>query len=170
MDDATEALLSALETAIHAEVEGHFFYSMAARNTEDRKARAVFEHLAADEAHHARFLEDQHEAVRTTGTTNREAYLGETPAFEGPHPIFSDELVARAETAHYEMTAISIGVQLELSAIEFYRKQAEAASDPDVVGLFERLAAWESVHYHALLKQQDAVKGDYWDKGRFSPF
>ena len=169
-DEATEKVLDAIEKAIHAEVEGHYFYSMAARNTDDEKARAVFGRLAQDETHHAKYLEAQHEAIRTTGKTNRDVFLGDIPDFDEPHPIFSEKLIERIETAHYEMTALSVGASLELNAIEFYRKEAKAAPDPEVSAFFEKLAEWESTHYHALLEQQDALKGDYWGKGRFSPF
>ena len=169
-DAATERVLDAIEMAIQAEVEGHYFYSMAARNTKDKKAKEVFELLARDETHHAKYLEAQHEAIRNTGKTNRDVFLGDLPSFEEPHPIFSQELIDRIETAHYEMTALSIGASLELNAIEFYREQAESASDPEVSEFFGKLADWESTHYHALVGQQEALKGDYWSKGRFSPF
>ena len=42
-DPAIEKILDAIELAIQAEVEGHYFYSMAARNTKDKKAKEVFE-------------------------------------------------------------------------------------------------------------------------------
>jgi rubrerythrin len=68
------------------------------------------------------------------------------------------------------MSALSIGIQLELSSEQFYRQEAEAAEDPAVVKFFTELAEWESGHYHALLKQQESLKEEYWSKGGFAPF
>ena len=64
----------------------------------------------------------------------------------------------------------TIGAQLELSAVEFYRGEAKKADDPEVASLFDVLADWEARHYKALLDQQNVLKADYWTEGRFSPF
>ena len=85
-------------------------------------------------------------------------------------PIFSDQIKSRIQDAHIEMSALSIGIQLELDAMKFYKSQAEAADDPDITNFYNELAEWESGHYHALLKQQEELKEDYWSSGGFSPF
>jgi len=170
MDAATKRILEGLEKAIQAEVEGHHYYLMAARSIEDAKGREVFEKLAQDEVDHARFLQAQYDAVRATGKPNPEITLGEAAKLEGPHPIFSESLRERIKTAHFEMTALSVGVQLELNAVEFYRGEAEASGNPDVAAFYRKLADWESSHYHALLTEPDSLKKEYWTEGRFSPF
>ena len=88
----------------------------------------------------------------------------------GDHPIFSEALRSRAGQAHYEMSALSIGVQLELSAVEFYEGQASTVPDSELKGFYRRLADWERGHYNALLAQQNSLKEDYWTDGGFSPF
>ena len=168
--DATEKLLAALEEATRAEVDGHHFYMMAAKFTEDPKGREVFERLAQDEVDHARYLQAHYESVKMTGKINPDVKLGDPTSYEWEHPIFSPALKERIRDAHYEMSALSIGAQLELNAVEFYKGQAEVAVEAEVKELFTKLADWESRHYHALLKQQDALKGQYWSAGRFSPF
>jgi rubrerythrin len=170
MDVTKEKLLEALRKAIQAEVEGEHFYLMAARSTDDPKGRAVFQRLAKDEVVHADYLRAQHEAIRTTGKVDTSVTLGEPPKLEGPHPIFSERIRDRVTDAHFEMSALSIGAQLELSAVEFYKGEAEQADDPKVADFFNVLASWESMHYRALLDQQNALKGEYWTDGRFSPF
>ncbi len=170
MDAATEKILVALEQAIKAEVDGHHFYKMAAKSTEDPKGRTVFERLGEDEVAHARFLQAQYDSVRETGKTDPTIELGDATSYDGAHPIFSDALQERIKDAHYEMSALAIGVQLELSAIRFYRDNADSADDPEFAKFFRELADWESRHYDALLKQQEALKQNYWNAGRFSPF
>jgi len=42
------------------------------------------------------------------------------------------------------MSALSIGIQLELGAVHFYRAEAAAATDASVTAFYEELALWES--------------------------
>jgi rubrerythrin len=170
MESAADRVVQTLKKAIQAEVEGEHFYRMAARSTDDPKGREVFERLAQDEVEHARFLRAQHEAIRKTGKVDATTTLGDPSRLEGPHPIFSEKLRARVKDAHFEMTALSIGAQLELSAIEFYKAEAEQTGDPEVAAFLRSLAKWESKHYQALVDQQEALKDEYWTDSRFSPF
>ncbi len=170
MDDVAKRLSAGLKKAIQAEVEGYHFYMMAASNTPDPMGRSVFTTLAEDEKDHARFLQMQYDAVQATGKVDAMLKLGPPPSRGGSSPIFSDKIRDRLGEAHYEMTALSVGIQLELSAQQFYRHEAEAAVDPAVKGFYEELAQWESGHYHALLAQQEDLQDDYWGKGSFSPF
>ena len=68
------------------------------------------------------------------------------------------------------MSSLSIGIQLESSAIEHYKKQAQLFSDPIVKKFYTELADWESGHYHTLLRQFDLLKEEYWARNSFSPF
>jgi rubrerythrin len=170
MSDAIRKILDGIESAIQAEVEGYHFYMMAARSTEDEKGRRTFENLAQDEADHASFLKVQYAALLKTGIIDPSVHLGSPPALEGESPIFSESLKARAKSVHYEMSAVSIGSQLELSAIRFYTELAAAAEDPDVKAFFEDLASWEQGHYDALTRQLEQLRGEHWDVNRFSPF
>ena len=170
MDETTSRMAAGVREAMQAEVEGHHFYLMAARSTDDEHGRAVFEQLAEEEKQHAAFLKAQYASLLEHGRPDAEASLGAPKALEGPSPIFSDALRARIGQAHFEMTALSVGVQLELSAIHFYEAQAQAATDERVAAFFSELAKWESGHYHALLRQQEALKEDYWSGSGFAPF
>jgi rubrerythrin len=172
-----KTLLAALDKAILAEVEGQHFYLMAASSTTDAKGKEVFGHFADEERRHAEFLGQQYQAILTTGKTDAAAALGGRyiPADIEGSPIFSVSLRQRIKGAHFEMTALSIGVQLELNAVQFYNAQAAAASapdtgDPEVARFFRELSEWESGHYHYLLSQQETLQDDYWTEGGFSPF
>lgn len=170
MKTTTERMLQGLEKAIQAEVDGYHFYMMASKSTEDPQGREIFERMAQDEVKHARFLQEQYDSMKTTGKPDPAITLGAATEFKGEHPIFSKALQERVKNAHLEMSALSIGVQLELSAVKFYRSEADDAADPVVASFYRELADWESGHYHALLAQQNALRSDYWSDGRFSPF
>lgn len=156
--------------AIRAETDGHHFYMMAAQATQDPKGREVFGQLAAEELDHLRFLEHQKESILKEGLVDTNFSLGSPSELAGPHPIFSEKLTARVAGAHYEMSALSIAIQLELSAKKYYTEQAAAHDVPDVSAFFKRLADWEGRHYQALLTQHDNLKEDYWSAGGFAPF
>jgi rubrerythrin len=171
MDKQTkERILNGLQNGIRTEQDGYHFYMMAAKSTEDEKGKETFQRLAEEELEHLRFLESQRRAILETGEIDRNTALGTPTELSGENPIFSDRLKERIKDAHYEMSALSIGIQLEIESERYYREQAEAAGDPDVSKFYERLADWESNHYHTLLSQHDSLKEDYWAAGGFYPF
>jgi rubrerythrin len=167
---SAQTMADGLKQAMLAEQEGHHFYQMASRATDDPQGRQVFERLALEELEHFEFLKAQLGAVLKNGAPDASLKLGPPTTLTGENPIFSDALRARIGQAHYEMTALAVGAQLELAAERFYREAAAAAEDAVVRGFYEELAAWESGHYHALLAQQESLKEDYWSQGGFAPF
>ena len=169
-DSTNKQLLESLLEAAKAERYGHDFYLMAAMSTKDTKGKGVFETLAAEEMDHMKFLLSQYDSVLKTGRVDIELKLGPKADLNGPSPIFSDNLKARIKDANFEMTALSIGIQLERDAMVYYRKQSEVAEDEVVKEFFSYLSVWESEHYSALLKQQDELKEDYWSTSGFAPF
>ena len=170
MDRKETDLERGLKQAIGAERDGHNFYLMAVASTEDAKGKEVFAKLAAEELDHMHFLMRQYESILKTGKPDPSAKLGSRGELSGISPIFSESIKKRIGDAHFEMSALSIGVQLELDAIKFYKAQADAADDKDVKQFYTELADWESGHYRALLEQQEELKEDYWTAGGFSPF
>jgi rubrerythrin len=144
---------------------------MAASNTDDQQGKETFLYLADEEKNHFNFLKGQYNALLKTGQVDNSIKLGAGKELTGAHPIFSAEIKNRIGGAHYEMTVLSIGIQLELSAVTFYQKEAEAASDnPAVKMFFNELVEWERGHLTALQNQSEALKEDYWTQGGFSPF
>lgn len=170
MAEAKQQLIDGLKKAIQTESDGYHFYMMAARSTEDPKGRKAFETLAGEEQKHEVFLRTQYKSVTESGAVDTTLKLGSRASFESPSPIFSEDIRGRIKDAHYEMTALSIGIQLELSSIDFYKGEAEATDNPDVRKFYLELADWETGHYEALLRQHDLLKEDYWSAARFAPF
>ncbi len=170
MDQATEQLVGALKQAIQAEGDGYHFYTTASRTTTDPRGRTLLEVLAQEELDHLAFLRAHHASLLATGQLSGSARLGARRELGETSPIFSPELKSRIQEAGYEMSVLSIAIQLERSSMEFYRGQAEAATDERVKAFFGELADWETGHYRALLQQQDELAADFWEAGGFSPF
>jgi len=170
MGKSNKEMLDALKHAMQAEANGHQFYKLAASNTADEQGKRVFEMLAEEELDHLRYLKSHYDSIASTGKTNPDVKLKEQDGSAITHPLFSPDLKNRIADAHFEMSALGIGIQLELSAINFYKAQADLAEDEDVKKLFADLAEWEVGHYQMFLKQQEELKDMYWDSGGFSPF
>ena len=170
MTDSETNLADELLKAIRAERDGHTFYKMAADSSKDPKAKEVFALLAQEEFSHMEFLTQHYESLLKTGKLNQSAELGKRLDLSGSFPIFSEGIKGRLREAHVEMSALSIGIRLELDAMKFYKSRAETADDPGARGFFYELAEWEAGHYQALLRQQDGLKEDYWTASGFAPF
>jgi rubrerythrin len=170
VENGKRVLIEGLQKAIKAESYGHDFYLMAARATEDPKGKEVFQTLAREEAEHMEFLTTQYRSILETGKPDRSVKLGRQADLSGMSPIFSDGLKSRLDEANFEMTSLTIGIQLEHDAMQYYRSQAEAAGDRLITEFYTQLADWETGHYRALLRQRDELKEDYWAASGFSPF
>lgn len=170
MKDKKMTLKEGLQKAIEAEIDGYHFYMMAAGKCEDPKGAQVFEQMAQEELEHVRFLRAQYDSVEKAGKPNRAEKLSGQARLDAMSPIFSDKIKGRLKDAHFEMSALSIAIQMELSAVNFYRDRAGESDDDTVKTFFNELSRWESGHYNALLNQQQELKEDYWSEGGFSPF
>lgn len=170
MDETTRELIVALRQAMQAERTGHAFYLNAAQTTIDPQGKEAFEQLAREEQDHFEFLSAHYQALVTTGQLAKGTRLQGHSAVHTNSPLFSPALRERIKEAHFEMSALSIAVQLELNGINHYREQAEKASNPEVKAFFEQLVAWETAHYEALLGQQESLQDDYWSESGFQPF
>jgi rubrerythrin len=164
-----DQLLAGLKEAILTEQTGVQFYTVAAANTTDAQGREVFQQLARDEAEHQRWLRRQYGHL--VEGTPWETWKPEPHAnLSGPSPIFSDGLRARIGEAHWEMTALSVGLALEEATVIRYRTLAQAADQPEVRQFFEELTKWEESHAEALRRQSNLLKESYWREARFAPF
>lgn len=160
--------IKGLMTALQTELNGIEFYKIAAEKTEDAKGKKVFQMLADDELKHFNTLQQQYQALADEGRWQKIS-LGDISIFEGESPIFTNELKDRVKGMHFEVTALSIGAQLETNSIDFYRKMKEESDDPTAKEMYEKLQKWEEVHLNAITKQLDLIKEDYWAEQRFSP-
>jgi rubrerythrin len=167
MNAVTTRITEGLRKAIQAEIDGFNFYMMAAQTTADSKGRQVFETLAQEEVEHANFLRDQLNSMVETGKWDESVKLGAGVVLDGMSPIFSDDLRERVKGANFEMSAVSIGAQLELSSVRFYEAEAEAIQDENVAAFYQDLAVWEQDHYDALIRQLQQLRGEHWDVADF---
>jgi rubrerythrin len=154
-------LQEALKTAMKGEVEGRELFKAAAEKTEDKKAKEVFNMLAEEEQSHLnelRHIAKEYEEGKDISIPP----LPSPASFEDAEsPIFTREF--KEKVSDFDMTALSIGVKLELESERFYREMADEASQKELEELFARLADWEHGHYEYLQKQIGFLQS-YYDK------
>jgi len=169
MTTANEKILAALRTAMEAEMTGHHFYKNAAATTEDPQGKATFERLAEEELLHFNYLKKQYGSILDTGDFNFSIPLAAGPNSEINGPIFSSQLKARIKQSHFEVSVLSVGMQLELNAVNFYRQCAEESDNPEVKAFFNHLVKWEQGHYDGFAQELESLKEDYWQANNFVP-
>ena len=163
-------LLTALKSAMEAEMTGHQFYLHAAKTTEDVQGKATFTRMAEEELEHFHALKSQYISVLENGKFDQTTALLEVPDPQPSSPIFSTGFRERVGQQHFEMSALSVGLQLELSAINHYRKSAEECDDADVKAFFFRLQEWEQGHYDGFADELEQLREDYWQENDFLPY
>ena len=162
-------LLRVLEEALRAERDGHQFYTMAARASEDAKAKEVLSHLADEERRHFDALQTEYRSILDGSGWDANVLLGERWTPETSAAIFSDDFRRRIAGRHLEMSALSIGILLEKNAQVFYRTAAEEEPNPSIRAFLRELADWENGHYEILAREDEAMRDAYWSENRFSP-
>ena len=141
----------ALQTAIKGEIEGRELYKAAAEKTEDAKAKEVFQMLADEEqGHYDSLMQMAKEYAQGQELTMPQ--LSAPASFQDAEsPIFTREF--KEKVSDFDMTALSIGIKLELESEKFYREMAEKSEEKEAKELFSKLADWERGHYDYLKSQ-----------------
>jgi rubrerythrin len=170
MNKETEKILQGLKMAIEAELTGHEFYKNAAKTTSDPMGKETFSRMAEEEMGHFNYLRHQYKSVLERGEYDfTKKLLKKDLKHTESSPIFSDEIKRRIKDSHFEVSALTIGMKLELDAMRYYRSCAETADKEDVKRFYTELADWEQDHYHAFEKQLDMLKEDYFQANNFVP-
>lgn len=161
-------LKKALQTAIKGELEGRELYKAAAEKTSDKKAKKVFSMLAEEEQKHLDTLVKMAKEYNEGGDISSPDLPSPASFEDAESPIFSREF--KDKVADFDMTALSIGIKLELESEKFYRDTAMGTGVEEMKTLFNRLAEWEKEHYNYLQKQIGFFNSYYTNKYSFSRF
>ena len=169
MDTETKEVLQGLKTAIEAELTGHEFYKNAAKNTDDPVGKETFQRMAEEEMEHFNYLRHQYGSVMEEGGYDSAKKLIKKQIKYAENPIFSDDFRTRIKDSHFEVSALTIGMKLELDAMTFYRTCAQKARDEAARQFYTELAEWEKDHYLAFEQQLEILKEEYFRANNFVP-
>jgi rubrerythrin len=137
-------------TAIKLESDSEANYRALAEAVSDAAVRSVFEKLAAQEAGHARYLEQIQQSFRKA--------RGWPPAVAIP-----TELLATLEENMFQQVkdvdpqsfasqeqALRAAIQMEVDAIALYKGLSAMAADQSARNMFNTLVDWEEEHLFIL--------------------
>ncbi|HEY9114770.1 MAG TPA: ferritin family protein [Bacteroidales bacterium] len=157
-----------LKTAILLERRGKAFYTQAARNTESKSAKKIFEMMAEEEDAHIDYLVRQFKNYK-----EHHEFLKNEPAPEEDETvieILTEKIKHEISAAGYEAAAISAAIDFENRAIEIYSNRAKEAVDANEKEMYQMLADWEKTHHHLLHKLNEDLKEQVWNDNNFWPF
>jgi rubrerythrin len=169
MEKETEEILKGLKTAIEAELTGYEFYKNAAKNTVDPLGKETFLRMAEEEMSHFNYLRHQYKSVLEKGDYDFTKQLTRKKHKHAENPIFSKEIKKRIKDSHFEVSALTIGMKLELEAINYYRARAQETLNGEAKRFFNELAEWEHDHYLAFQQALEMLKEDYFRANNFVP-
>ncbi|MCD4717281.1 MAG: ferritin family protein [Desulfobacterales bacterium] len=169
MDKQIEDILKGLKTAIEAELTGHEFYKNAAKSTNDPVGKETFSSMAEEEMGHFNYLRHQYKSVLDNGDYDFSKKMDKKQFKHADNPIFSEQIKERIKDSHFEVSALSIGMKLELDAMKYYRSCASAANNEQVRQFYNELAEWEEDHYVAFERQLEMLKEEYFTANNFVP-
>jgi rubrerythrin len=159
--------IDAVKTAIMTEMQGYELYKGAAERTTDPEARRMFKLLATEEESHSRMLHEQFQSLMQAQVFKAPPKVEEGEGFE---TLVADPQWRKSlRFGNMELSAVSIGANLEARAIAFYQKCAETTPDPEGRKVFEWLVLWEEDHLKWMQCLEDELKERYWSDQGFSP-
>lgn len=152
-------LVNVLQMAVDAEIEGRELYRAASERTSDTKAKKVFKMLADEEQSHIDNLVQMAKDYKA----GKELTMPDLPApatfDDAESPIFTREF--KEKVSDFDMTALNIGMKLELESEKFYKEAAAEADEKPVKQLFLHLAEWERGHFEFLRNQSSFFETFY---------
>ncbi len=164
----SNAAIDVLKTAILLERRGKAFYTQAARQSESKSAKKIFEMMAEEEDAHIDFLVKQ---FKSYANTNEFIKIDEQPEEDAAAvEILTEQVKKEISAAGFEASAISAAIDFENRAIEVYSNRAEVATDPNEKEMYHMLAEWEKTHHHLLHDLNEDLKEQIWNDNNFWPF
>ena len=166
--EPNDKAIDVLKTAILLERRGKAFYTQAARQSESKSAKQIFEMMAEEEDAHIDFLTRQfnnynehHEFLKTEPAPEEDEAVIE---------ILTEKIKKEINAAGFEAAAISAAIDFENRAIDVYSSRAKEATDPNEKEMYQMLADWEKGHHHLLHRLNEDLKEQVWNDNNFWPF
>ncbi len=118
---------------------------------------------------HFNYLRHQYKSVLEKGDYDFSEKLKKKEFKHAENPIFSNEIKNRIKDSHFEVSALTIGMKLELDAVNFYRSCAQKAQSEEAKQFYNELSDWEQDHYRAFEGALNMLKEDYFQANNFVP-
>ncbi len=155
--------------AIKLEINGRAFFEHAVSQTGNELGKKMFAKLANDEIGHLKAFGQIFSSI-----VNDDEWKSLVAQEENERSEIIEQLKRRKQDAARnkragELEAISIGMELERKAIDFFDKSADATFDPKLKQALKRISDEEKFHFDLLQAQYDNVtnSGFWFDVAEF---
>jgi rubrerythrin len=163
MAEVTGEIIEIIKESIKLELQGQSFFEHVADATHNELGKKMFMKLASDEAQHLKVFSD---IFTKMAGADWKKYVGDQQP-KGRAPMI-EALAAKVasggkEGRASELEAISVAMDLERNAIEFFSGAAQKTSDSKARDIFNKIADEERLHYDLLQAQYDYLSNSgYW--------
>jgi rubrerythrin len=160
MSEITPQIKNAIQESIMLEINGRKFFNHAADITQNERGKKMFRFLAEEEIKHLDVFGKLFNKILKGEDWKNYVKISDTE--EAPLVEKLKERMKKAE-GKGEVEALSIGMQLEMDAIQFFLKAANETDDPVAQKIFRDISEEEKFHYDLLQAQHDSVtKSGFW--------
>ena len=161
MAEISQQIKDAIKGAILLEINGRKFFNHAADVTQHERGKKMFRFLAEEEGRHLEVFSNLFSQI--LGGEDWKKYI-KSHEIQGEAPLV-EKLKERMkrEEGKGETEALSIGMQLEMDAINYFQKAASETDDAVTKKIFTEISEEEKFHYDLLQAQHDSVtKSGFW--------
>ena len=153
MSETKDKVAEVLRIAIKGEEDGYFFYNLLAEKATNKEAKRKLQGLRDDEGRHKETLIEMYR--KYVG-----GEVGELPA-KGLTALAEVFRKGQLEERKTEMDFISLAIEAELAATNYYQQEKELVKDDFFRNIFDQLADEEHLHYELLMAEKEALSGNY---------
>ncbi len=163
---ADRKIVEELGIAYRTEINGHAFYTAAAKMSTQERGKNFFSHLATEELDHIRVISRIGEALKSgEGWISYEVALKESLSSEKGLPIFQkeNELTRRLAENPSDTNAVAIAIENEEEAVEFYSRLLNGAETTAEKVVLTKLLEMEKGHLKVLRWESESLrKTGFW--------
>ena len=161
MTGISDQVREVMREAIKLEINGRAFFQHAEEVTHNELGKKMFKKLAQDEVRHLETFRELFSRMIGNGLWSQ--FVREQE-IEGPSSVIESlkDRVKKGEKSG-ELEAISIGMDLERNAVEFFERSSKQTTDQKAGEIFKQICEEEKLHYALLQAQYDSVSNNgFW--------
>lgn len=169
MAKLTGEILEVIREAIKLELNGQSFFENVADATHNALGKKMFTKLAQDEAQHLKIFSDIFTNMVGEDWKKHIADLKVNEKAPMIEALAKKVASAGKESRASELEAISIAMDLERNAIDFFSGAAKKTTDGEARDIFNKIADEERLHFDLLQAQHDHLtnSGFWFDVAEF---
>ncbi len=155
MKEISKKVKEVIKESIKLEINGRKFFNSAADVTQHESGKKMFRFLADEEAKHMEIFGNLF--TKILGNEDWKKFIS-PHELQGEAPLMT-KLKERLKNGKRpgEVEALSIGMELEMSAIQNFEKAALESDDGTAKKIFRDITEEEKFHYDLLQAQYDSV-------------